>query len=102
MHDIEDLVKAGGERKACPYFAARKFAENAELIFSPYNYLLDPVIRKAMKVDTENAVLIFDEAHNIEDICRCCPTQSLYRRISEGELRACVSCEEGIGYAKFQ
>ena len=48
-------------------------AEEAELIFCPYNYLLDPVVRVAMAVDIENAVLIFDEAHNIEDVCRCVP-----------------------------
>lgn len=46
-------------------------AEHAELIFCPYNYLLDPVIRRAVQIDVEDAVLILDEAHNIEDICRC-------------------------------
>jgi hypothetical protein len=37
----------------------------------PQSYLLDPVIRRATGVDPEGAVLIFDEAHNIEDISRC-------------------------------
>jgi hypothetical protein len=36
----------------------------------PASYLLDPVIRRATQVDPEGAVLIFDEAHNIEDIAR--------------------------------
>lgn len=45
-------------------------AENAELIFCPYNYLLDPVIRRAMMIEVKDSVLILDEAHNIEDICR--------------------------------
>ncbi len=45
-------------------------AENAELIFCPYNHLLDPVIRRAVQIDLEDAVIILDEAHNIEDICR--------------------------------
>ena len=42
-------------------------AGEAELVFCPYNYIIDPVIRAAMDVDISNAVLIFDEAHNIED-----------------------------------
>ena len=36
MHDIEDLVAEGKRRKACPYFASRHFAEEAELVFCPY------------------------------------------------------------------
>ena len=51
--------------------------EHAELIFCPYNYLLDPVIRRAVQVDVEDAVLILDEAHNIEDICRCACDRAL-------------------------
>ncbi|KAK9806231.1 hypothetical protein WJX72_006639 [[Myrmecia] bisecta] len=70
VHDIEDLAKAGRDHKACPYYAARHYAEEAELIFCPYSYLLDPVVRAAMMVDIDGAVLTFDEAHNIEDTCR--------------------------------
>ena len=40
-------------------------AGEAELIFCPYSYLLDPVVRATMGISLENAVLIFDEAHNI-------------------------------------
>lgn len=32
---------------------------------------MDPVIRAAMDVPLEGAVIIFDEAHNIEDQARC-------------------------------
>ena len=46
-------------------------AEAAELIFCPYNYILDPVIRRAVQIDLQDSVIILDEAHNIEDICRC-------------------------------
>jgi regulator of telomere elongation helicase 1 len=56
--DIEDLVKEGTQKKYlyeiyitnilyffvfrfCPYFAARDLKEKADIIFMPYNYLLD-------------------------------------------------------------
>lgn len=70
MHDIEDLVKAGRRRTACPYYAARTLAENADIVFCPYNYLIDPQIRKSVSIELRNAVVIFDEAHNIEDVAR--------------------------------
>ena len=40
------------------------------MVFCPYNYLLDPVVRSAMNITVDNAILIFDEAHNIEDTAR--------------------------------
>ncbi|KAK3807885.1 MAG: helicase C-terminal domain-containing protein [Benniella sp.] len=68
--DMEDLIGRGKNMRACPYFAARSLAEYAELIFCPYNYLIDPHISKAMELDLTNAILILDEAHNIEDVSR--------------------------------
>lgn len=45
-------------------------AANAQIIFCPYNYLLDPSISSAMNLNLENAVVILDEGHNIEGVCR--------------------------------
>ncbi|KAJ4967111.1 hypothetical protein NE237_018960 [Protea cynaroides] len=69
-HDIEDLVKVGQIVKGCSYFAARSMAEEAQLVFCPYSYVINPVIRRAMEVDIEGSILILDEAHNIEDMAR--------------------------------
>ena len=70
MHDIEDLVKAGRRRTACPYYTARALAETADIVFCPYNYLIDPMIRESVSIELRNSVVIFDEAHNIEDVAR--------------------------------
>eukprot|EP00871_Galdieria_phlegrea_P000853 jgi/Galph1/1769/GphlegSOOS_G436.1 len=68
--DIEDLVKVGRRHNMCPYFASQELMKDAELIFCPYSYLLDPVVRNAMQVNLHDSIIILDEAHNIEDICR--------------------------------
>ncbi|KAJ6392425.1 hypothetical protein OIU77_026231 [Salix suchowensis] len=70
VHDIEDLVKVGQAVKGCSYYAARSMADDAQLVFCPYNYIINPVIRGAMEVDIIGAILVLDEAHNIEDIAR--------------------------------
>lgn len=67
--DIEDLVKAGQKLKMCPYYASKELVEDADIVFMPYNYLLDPAARKANKIELSNAICILDEAHNIEKIC---------------------------------
>ncbi|PNW78438.1 hypothetical protein CHLRE_09g397350v5 [Chlamydomonas reinhardtii] len=70
VHDIEELSSACAKAKTCPYFTARDLALTAELVFCPYSYLLDPVVRAALGLDVGSSVLIFDEAHNMEDVCR--------------------------------
>ncbi|XP_021745170.1 Fanconi anemia group J protein homolog isoform X2 [Chenopodium quinoa] len=69
-HDIEDLVKIGKTVKGCSYFAARSLAGDAHIVFCPYSYITNPIIRRAMEIDIKGAILVLDEAHNIEDISR--------------------------------
>ncbi|GAQ79984.1 Helicase [Klebsormidium nitens] len=69
--DIEDLVTIGREIGPCPYYLSRELmAAGAEILFMPYNYLIDKKHRETLKgVNWANTVLIFDEAHNLEGIC---------------------------------
>ncbi|XP_057974456.1 uncharacterized protein LOC131162218 isoform X2 [Malania oleifera] len=69
-HDIEDLVKVGQVVKGCSYFAACSMAEDAQLVFCPYSYIVNPIVRRAMDIDIEGAIVVLDEAHNIEDMAR--------------------------------
>lgn len=91
VHDIEDLVKVGHAVKGmfsgfglfsyinkfmiflslchnyfilsgCSYYAARNMSDDAQLVFCPYNYIINPVIRGAMDVDIKGAIVILDEA----------------------------------------
>lgn len=68
--DIEDAYKFGKANTVCPYYGTRSLQEVADITFSPYNYLLDPSIRQTMNINLSKSIIIFDEAHNIEDICR--------------------------------
>jgi regulator of telomere elongation helicase 1 len=49
----------------CPYYASKDRAAAADLIFMPYNYLIDEKIRENYEINYENSVIIFDEAHNV-------------------------------------
>lgn len=67
--DIEELTKLGTTRTLCPYFLSREMATTAEIVFMPYNYLVDVKTRGGLGIAWHNAVLIFDEAHNVEGVC---------------------------------
>ncbi|KAK8774435.1 hypothetical protein V5799_011035 [Amblyomma americanum] len=69
-YDLEELVNVGKRHKVCPYYWSMDLAQSADIIFCPYNYLIDPVIRKCLSIDLTDAVVVLDEAHNIEDISR--------------------------------
>ncbi|KAK4468362.1 hypothetical protein MN116_008154 [Schistosoma mekongi] len=67
--DIEDLSNFGQKTRCCPYFISRELKTDSRLIFMPYNYLLDSRIRTLYNISLENTAVIFDEAHNIEQVC---------------------------------
>ncbi|NXG50721.1 RTEL1 helicase, partial [Psilopogon haemacephalus] len=67
--DIEDLVKNGSKHRACPYYLSRNLKLQADVIFMPYNYLLDSKSRKSHNLDLKGTVVILDEAHNVEKLC---------------------------------
>ncbi|XP_052738888.1 Fanconi anemia group J protein isoform X2 [Bicyclus anynana] len=68
--DLKKLVEIGERIVACPYYATREMGKVANIVFCPYNYLIEPTIRKNMSIDLKDNVVIIDEGHNIEDICR--------------------------------
>lgn len=46
--DIEELVSLGSKLRSCAYYAARELMQGASIVFCPYNYLLDPLIRESV------------------------------------------------------
>ena len=40
----------------------------ADIIFMPYSYMLDPLIRERFKIKVTNKIIVFDEAHNTPSV----------------------------------
>ena len=87
--DIEDLIALGKDNQICPFYHSRSLVKDSELIFAPYNYLFDRQARETSLADVnfDNAILIFDEAHNLEEIA----SESLSFQLSSSEITACIS-----------
>ncbi|XP_038215340.1 regulator of telomere elongation helicase 1 homolog [Zerene cesonia] len=84
--DIEDLVTVGKKLKCCPYYLSKELKQDADIVFMPYNYLLDPKSRKANGVELMNNVIILDEAHNVEKMCE----ESASLQIRTTDVALCI------------
>lgn len=68
--DIEEYIEACANHMICPYFAAQINSEHADLILTPYSYIVDPNVCQFLSASTMiGNVIIFDEAHNFADTC---------------------------------
>jgi regulator of telomere elongation helicase 1 len=69
--DIEDLGEFGMREGACPWYLTRAAATSGavEILFVPYNYLLNRSTRSSIDLDWSNDVVIIDESHNLESVC---------------------------------
>ncbi|GMH37031.1 hypothetical protein BSKO_04904 [Bryopsis sp. KO-2023] len=67
--DIEDLGILGRGTGPCPYFLTREIAKFSDIVFLPYNYLIDKRQRERLPIDLNGSIVIFDEAHNVEQCC---------------------------------
>lgn len=88
VYTLQDLRMFGKEKGWCPYFLARHMVQFANVVVYSYQYLLDPkvagIISKEMQ---KESVVVFDEAHNIDNVCIEALSVSVRRQTLEGATR---------------
>ncbi|EDO46754.1 predicted protein [Nematostella vectensis] len=69
-YNLDDLRQFGRKKGWCPYFLARRAIYHANVIVYSYHYMLDPKIADLVSKELDKkAVVVFDEAHNIDNVC---------------------------------
>lgn len=54
----------------CPYFLAKRMISMANIVVYSYSYIIDPDLWNQIPKEQEpECVVVFDEAHNIDDQC---------------------------------
>ncbi|KAJ4436082.1 hypothetical protein ANN_18709 [Periplaneta americana] len=82
VYSLDDLKEYGQERNWCPYFLARYTILHANIVVYSYHYLLDPKIADVVSKElTKSSVVVFDEAHNIDNVCIDSMSVKINRRI---------------------
>ena len=98
---LDDLKDYGKQNKICPYFLARKVISTAQIVVYSYMYFLDPMVgdlvSKEMKGD---CIVVFDEAHNIDDICCEAYHIELNRPLLDGAMKNIQSLKDEIERVK--
>ncbi|BFZ56182.1 TFIIH/NER complex ATP-dependent 5'-3' DNA helicase subunit [Savitreella phatthalungensis] len=81
---FDDLLKYGETNKQCPYFTARRMMPLCNIIIYSYHYLLDPKIAERVSKElSKDCIVVFDEAHNIDNVC----IESLSIDLTDDSLR---------------
>ncbi|CAM1154738.1 ERCC2 (predicted) [Pycnogonum litorale] len=70
IYGLGDLKKYAKNNGWCPYFLTRFSLLHANVVVYSYHYLLDPKIADLVSKEFSKAsVVVFDEAHNIDNVC---------------------------------
>ncbi len=81
---FDGMLKYGEQQKQCPYFTARRMMPYCNVIIYSYHYLLDPKIAERVSKElSQDCIVVFDEAHNIDNVC----IESLSIDLTEDSLR---------------
>eukprot|EP00232_Nephroselmis_pyriformis_P011466 CAMPEP_0182884768 /NCGR_PEP_ID=MMETSP0034_2-20130328/19199_1 /TAXON_ID=156128 /ORGANISM="Nephroselmis pyriformis, Strain CCMP717" /LENGTH=743 /DNA_ID=CAMNT_0025017989 /DNA_START=145 /DNA_END=2373 /DNA_ORIENTATION=+ len=70
VYTLHDLRVFGREKGWCPYFLARHMISVSNVVVYNYQYLLDPKVSQMVSKELEReCIVVFDEAHNIDNVC---------------------------------
>ncbi|KAJ8642962.1 hypothetical protein MRB53_004710 [Persea americana] len=88
VYTLQDLRSFGKEKSWCPYFLARHMIQFANVVVYSYQYLLDPKVAGVISKEMQReCVVVFDEAHNIDNVCIEALSVSVRRQTLDGATR---------------
>jgi DNA excision repair protein ERCC-2 len=88
IYSIEEMKQMGQDNGWCPYFTSRYLLRSANVVVYNYSYLLDPKVSNLISRDLEeNCIIVFDEAHNIDNVCIEALSVSINTRVLDGATR---------------
>jgi len=101
VYSLDDLKDYGRTRGWCPYFVARRAIQQANVIIYSYHYLLDPKIAEVVSKEiVKSSVVVFDEAHNIDNVCIDSMSVNINKRVLERCSNNISAMEKRIAHIK--
>ncbi|EIW60386.1 DNA repair helicase [Trametes versicolor FP-101664 SS1] len=98
---LADVLQHGRDNRVCPYFLVRRMMPFVDVIIYSFHYLLDPkVAEQVSKEITKDAIVVFDEAHNIDNVCIESLSIDLTRPMLDSAARSVVRLGDKIDEIK--
>ncbi|KAF7792985.1 hypothetical protein EIP86_004090 [Pleurotus ostreatoroseus] len=98
---LADVLQHGRENKLCPYFLVRRMMPFVDIIIYSFHYLLDPkVAEQVSKEMSKDSIVVFDEAHNIDNVCIESLSIDLTRPMLDSAARSVTRLGEQIDEIK--
>ena len=98
---LEELKEWAREEGICPYFAARRMLTFADVVIQSYHYVLDPkVAEQVSKEMSKDSIVVFDEAHNIDNVCIEALSIDLTRPMLDSAYRSINTLAEKVEQVK--
>ncbi|EIN07368.1 DNA repair helicase [Punctularia strigosozonata HHB-11173 SS5] len=94
---LADVLQYGRDQGTCPYFTVRRMMPFVDVIIYSFHYLLDPkVAEQVSKELSKDAIVVFDEAHNIDNVCIESLSIDLTRPMLDSASRSVIRLGEKI------
>jgi len=101
VYTLQDLRAFGRRKRWCPYFLARRMIGLANVIVYNYQYMLDPKVAGVVSRELDkDCVVVFDEAHNIDNVCIEALSVQIRPQTLDGAARNISSLNRAITRAK--
>lgn len=96
VYSFDSLINHCKEVGTCPYFTVRRMIPFCNIIIYSYHYLLDPKIAERVSKElSKDSIIIFDEAHNIDNVC----IESLSLDLTDDTLKRATRGASKLGQA---
>ncbi|KAN0077292.1 Protein of unknown function (DUF1227) domain containing protein [Tylopilus felleus] len=94
---LADVLQHGRDNGTCPYFTVRRMMPFVDVIIYSFHYLIDPkVAEQVSKELSKDAIVVFDEAHNIDNVCIESLSIDLTRPMLDSAARSVTKLGEKI------
>lgn len=101
VYTLHDIRQFGRKKGWCPYFLARHMISFSNVVVYNYQYMLDPKVSQMVSREMEReSVVVFDEAHNIDNVCIEALSINLRQATLEGAQRNITRLQHAVERAK--